>query len=381
LWLVTRLMEKGSCLHCMADMRRRMGFRGMREDHLSYILFETLRGLKYFHDGGQIHRDVKAGNILLDSAGNVRIADFGVSGWLVRAGDVRHSTKTFVGTPCWMAPEVMEQVDGYDYKADIWSLGITALELAKSFPPYAHFAPMKVLLLTIQEDPPNLETYDAFDNDATPDAQSGMWSKTFKDFFRVCLHKDPANRPACSQLLGHRFIRDLADRKAWELRREMIVAELVGNVDDVGRSTRSAERLPGTVPVTISDRPAGTTWVFSDGSQVLSASSSVKGNETENNADFFDEFEKTTGGENFRSKKKTGSGFSMNHAVPGDNNATHRRDNRQGSRVVSADAATPRKVTPQVAAAPSNADIMDEFEKVTGGENYDREKKMRASRP
>jgi len=161
----------------------------------------------------------------------------------------------------------------------------------------------------------------------------------------------------------------------------MIVAELVGNVDDVGRSTRSAARLPGTVPVTISDRPAGTTWVFSDGSQVLSASSSVKGNETENNADFFDEFEKTTGGENFRSKKKTGSGFSMNHAVPGDNNATHRRDNRQGSRVVSADAATPRKVTPQVAAAPSNADIMDEFEKVTGGENYDREKKMRASRP
>mmetsp|Transcript_8412 Transcript_8412/g.18443 ORF Transcript_8412/g.18443 Transcript_8412/m.18443 type:complete len:387 (-) Transcript_8412:1121-2281(-) len=262
LWLVTQLMEKGSCLHCMADSRKKFGYRGMREHHLAYVLHETLRGLKYFHDSGQIHRDIKAGNILLNSDGNVRIADFGVSGWLVRGGDRRYNTKTFVGTPCWMAPEVMEQVDGYDYKADIWSLGITALELAKSFPPYAHFSPMKVLLLTIQEDPPTLETYDAFDNDATNDAENGSWSRTFADFFRVCLQKDPNRRPTCSQLLNHKLIRDLSDTKIREKRRLQFKAELCAHVEDVGGNTQSARRLPGTCPVTIARRPAGLVFVL-----------------------------------------------------------------------------------------------------------------------
>jgi serine/threonine-protein kinase OSR1/STK39 len=114
LWLVTQLMRKGSSLHCLQDARKRIRQRQQMkataqetpihnmEPHIMYILHETLLGLKYIHENGQIHRDVKAGNILLDSNGDVRIADFGVSGWLVNAGSQQEKAKTFVGTPCWM---------------------------------------------------------------------------------------------------------------------------------------------------------------------------------------------------------------------------------------------------------------------------------------
>ncbi|ACI64755.1 protein kinase MAPKKKK, MAP4K-like protein, partial [Thalassiosira pseudonana CCMP1335] len=192
LWLVTQLMSKGSSLHCLQSAQSLLF-----EAHITYILYETLLGLKYIHDNGQIHRDIKAGNLLLDGDANVRIADFGVSSWLIDSGNRREHTTTFVGTPCWMAPEVLEQVDGYDYKADIWSLGITALELCKGYAPYAKYAPMKVLLLTIQEDPPTLETYNDGDD-------ANMWSKSFRSMIKLCLQKDPSKRPTCQELLAHR---------------------------------------------------------------------------------------------------------------------------------------------------------------------------------
>ena len=119
LWVVTPFFHKGSAVHCLSQAKSLRKHELQLEPHILYILHETLLGLKYIHDNGQIHRDVKGSNILLDTLGNIKLADFGVSGWLIPQNE---KAKTFVGTPCWMAPEVMEQVDGYDYKADLWSL-------------------------------------------------------------------------------------------------------------------------------------------------------------------------------------------------------------------------------------------------------------------
>ena len=109
LWLVTPLMRKGSSLHCLQTVRRLLKQSGQPvpplETHILYIVREALLGLQYIHQNGQIHRDIKGGNLLLDANGDVKVADFGVSGWLVQAGQQQEKAKTFVGTPCWMAPE------------------------------------------------------------------------------------------------------------------------------------------------------------------------------------------------------------------------------------------------------------------------------------
>ncbi|KAF9546804.1 hypothetical protein EC957_009409 [Mortierella hygrophila] len=214
LYIVTPYLSAGSCL----DIMKTAYPDGFEEVAIATILKQALQGLDYLHKNGHIHRQVhlgiwrhessghsyvKAGNLLVDDDGSVLLADFGVSSSLMENGDRRGQRKTFVGTPCWMAPEVMEQA-GYDYKADIWSFGITAIELATGHAPFAKYPPIKVLMLTLSNDPPTLDR----------DSTKHRYSKLLKEMIDSCLQKDPTRRPTAEKLLNHSFFKQ-AKKKAY----------------------------------------------------------------------------------------------------------------------------------------------------------------------
>eukprot|EP00245_Coleochaete_scutata_P014635 TRINITY_DN6306_c0_g1_i1.p1 TRINITY_DN6306_c0_g1~~TRINITY_DN6306_c0_g1_i1.p1 ORF type:complete len:330 (+),score=81.82 TRINITY_DN6306_c0_g1_i1:83-1072(+) len=191
LWIVMPFMSAGSALRIME-----VAFKnGLEEDAIATILKEVATALDYVHSVGRIHRDVKAGNVLVDANGTVKLADFGVSAFMFDTGD-RRNRNTFTGTPQWMAPEVIEQLD-YDFKADIWSFGITALELAHGQAPFAKFPPMKVLMKLLSCPPPCLDA----------EGDKDRFGKSFRDLIGQCLCKDPSERPTAERLLKHPFFK------------------------------------------------------------------------------------------------------------------------------------------------------------------------------
>ncbi|KAF9965507.1 hypothetical protein BGZ70_004703 [Mortierella alpina] len=245
LYIVTPFLSAGSCL----DIMKTAYPDGFDEVSIATILKQALQGLDYLHKNGHIHRDVKAGNLLVDDDGSVLLADFGVSSSLMEGGERRGMRKTFVGTPCWMAPEVMEQA-GYDYKADIWSFGITAIELATGHAPFAKYPPIKVLMLTLSNDPPTLDR----------ESTRHRYSKALKEMIDCCLQKDPARRPSAEKLLGHSFFKQ-AKKKSYlvagllhnlppleQRPQKTIPPPSTGNGSSVGPETKPMEILAEEVP-------------------------------------------------------------------------------------------------------------------------------------
>ena len=185
LWLIMEYCSAGS----VADLIK-VTKRTLDEVQIASVCQAVLRGLEYLHENKKIHRDIKAGNILLDHKGIAKLADFGVSAQLA---NTLSKKDTVIGTPYWMSPEVIAR-SLYNKKTDIWSLGITGIEMAEGEPPYSHIHPVRAMFV-IQKNPARGLT------------EPHKWSNEFNDFVRKCLTIDPKQRPTAKELLIHSFIR------------------------------------------------------------------------------------------------------------------------------------------------------------------------------
>ncbi|XP_051487596.1 serine/threonine-protein kinase 10 isoform X2 [Apus apus] len=200
--------------------------RGLTEPQIQVICRQMLEALQYLHSKKIIHRDLKAGNVLLTQDGDIKLADFGVSAKNMKTLQKRDS---FIGTPYWMAPEVVMcetmKDTPYDYKADIWSLGITLIEMAQIEPPHHELNPMRVLLKIAKSDPPTLSC-------------PSKWSLEFRDFLKTALDKNPETRPSAAQLLEHPFVSKVTSNRAL---RELVAEAKAEVMEEIEDSREEAE--------------------------------------------------------------------------------------------------------------------------------------------
>ncbi|XP_060910412.1 myosin-IIIb isoform X5 [Labrus mixtus] len=222
LWLVLELCNGGSVTELIKGLLIRA--QRLQEPVISYILYSALLGLQHLHNNRIIHRDVKGNNILLTTEGGVKLVDFGVSAQLTSA---RLRRNTSVGTPFWMAPEVIACEQQYDYsydaRCDVWSLGITAIELADGDPPLAEMHPVKALFKIPRNPSPTLRSPD-------------QWCRSFSHFISQCLIKDFEARPSVTHLLEHPFIKQ-AHGKDVALQQQLAV--LIQEQQELGCKTRT----------------------------------------------------------------------------------------------------------------------------------------------
>lgn len=226
LWMLIEYCDGGAVDSIMVELAK-----ALTEPQIAYICQHMAKGLAFLHKSKVIHRDLKAGNVLLTMAGGVKLADFGVS---AKNKHTLQKHDTFIGTPYWMAPEVVLcetfRDNPYDFKVDIWSLGITLIEFAQMEPPNHEMSPMRVLLKIQKSDPPRLD-------------QPGKWSKDFNDFIAKALIKDPTSRPTADELLKHPFINRNLDSKPirdllLEYKADVVEEELVDEETEEQRTSQ-----------------------------------------------------------------------------------------------------------------------------------------------
>ncbi|XP_054551600.1 nik-related protein kinase isoform X2 [Talpa occidentalis] len=192
LWMVMELCAAGS----VTDVVRMTRNQSLKEDWIAYICREILQGLAHLHAHRVIHRDIKGQNVLLTHNAEVKLVDFGVSAQVSRTNGRRNS---FIGTPYWMAPEVIDCDEdprrSYDYRSDVWSVGITAIEMAEGAPPLCNLQPLEALFVILRE--------------SAPKVKSSGWSRKFHNFMEKCMIKNFLFRPTSANMLRHPFVQNI----------------------------------------------------------------------------------------------------------------------------------------------------------------------------
>lgn len=256
LWILIEFCAGGAVDAVMLELER-----PLTESQIQVVCKQTLEALNYLHDNKIIHRDLKAGNILFTLDGDIKLADFGVSAKNTRTIQRRDS---FIGTPYWMAPEVVmcetSKDRPYDYKADVWSLGITLIEMAEIEPPHHELNPMRVLLKIAKSEPPTL-------------AQPSKWSSNFKDFLKKCLEKNVDARWTTSQLLQHPFVTVDSNKPVRELIAEA-KAEVTEEVED-GKEEDDDDETENALPIPANKRASSDLSIASSEEDKLSQNACI----------------------------------------------------------------------------------------------------------